>query len=125
MIERSPFEAEQSPPGQLVKLGEMTMLSVRDADTHAITLDGEMDLASTRDVEEELFRVEDGDARFILIDLSGLTLVDCAAIRLLSAAGERARTRGEAERLWLLRPPEHVHRVLALAGVGEQLPFAD
>jgi ABC-type transporter Mla MlaB component len=69
--------------------------------------------------------VEDGDARFIVIDLSGLTFVDCSAIRMLCAASERARAHGDPDRLWWLRPPEHVHRVSQLAGVGERLQFAD
>ena len=69
---RSSYEAVQSWSDQVTKLGELAMQSVRDVDTHAISLNGEIDLANCGDVEDELLRVEDGDARFIVIDLSGL-----------------------------------------------------
>jgi len=122
---RSSYEAVQSWSDQVTKLGELAMQSVRDVDTHAISLNGEMDLANYDEVEDEFLRVEDGDARFIVIDLSGLTFVDCSAIRMFCAASERARAHGDPDRLWWLRPPEHVHRVLQLAGIDERLQFAD
>lgn len=125
MQQRSSHQAEQSWTNQDTKLGELFMHSVRDADTHAISLSGEMDLAHAGDVEHELFRVEDGDAGLIVLDLSGLTFIDGTAIRLLYAAGRRASTRGDDGRLMVLRPPEHVHRVLRLAGVDQHLTFAD
>lgn len=125
MSERLTLAAQDPWADQFVRLGELVMSSERDGDMHAISLNGEMDVANAGDVELELAWVEAGDARVILMDLSGLTFMDCTAMRLLSSAGERARARGEHGRLLVLRPPQHVYRALRTAGVDKLLSFAD
>ena len=125
MTDSFAFESEQSWAEQVVKLGELMMSSQRDGDMHAISLNGEMDVANAGDVEHELLRVEDSDAGVILVDLSGLTFMDHTAIGLLHSANTRLRARGDEGRLLLLRPPEHVHRALRSADTDEQLSFAD
>ncbi len=114
---------KQSRAEQIVKLGQLAMRSQREGDTHTISLIGEMDLTNAGGVEQELLRVQASDARMIVLDLSGLTFMDSTGIRLLVLA--EARSRGDSDRLMLKRPPDHVHRVLCIAGIADLLPFAD
>ena len=108
---------------QRSELGEFSMTSDRDGGTHTVRLYGELDLAHTDAVREELERVEATDARAIVLDLSGLTFMDSTGVRLLLSA--HARSRADANRLSLLRGPLSVQRVLELCGVEGMLPFAD
>jgi anti-sigma B factor antagonist len=91
---------------------------------HTVCLFGELDIATADGVEEELSRVEQTDAPEIVIDLSGLTVLDSSGVRLLLNAQARAQRFG-SDRLTLRRGPEQVQRVLELSGVDEMLPFDD
>lgn len=102
---------------------ELTLTSERDGGGHVIRVFGELDVASAGILEEELERVEVGDARPITVDLSGLTFMDSTGIRLLIAA--HARSRSDPDRLRLRRGPHAVHRVFELSGVDDVLPFVD
>ncbi len=99
------------------------MTSARDGDVHAIRLFGELDLASAGAVQAQLERAEGGDARSILLDLSGLTFMDSNGVRVVVTAD--ARSRAGTGRLELVRGPAAVQRVFELCGVDDLLPFAD
>ena len=83
---------------------------------------GELDLATTADVQRELDRAERSDATEIVLDLSGLTFIDSTGIRLVLHAHERSRADGN--RLKLLPGRDRVHGVFRLCGLTERLPFA-
>lgn len=102
---------------------ELTISSARVGDMHLIALHGELDLATQRDFEQELLRVEATDALSIVVDLSGLTFMDSTGIRVMLSAD--ARSRAESNRLSLLRGSFAVQRVFELTGVVDLLPFAD
>lgn len=102
--------------------GVLTLRSSREGDVHRISLSGELDLASAAAVERELRSVEGGDARRIVIDLSGLEWVDSTGVRLLLSA--HARSRAVPDRLVLLRASADVQRVFELCAVDDLLPFA-
>ena len=121
MTERS--TPEQSPAERIIELGQLIVRSERDGDTHTIALSGEMDLSNAGEVERELMHAEATDAPTIVVDLSELSFMDSAGIRLLIAAD--ARSRADSRRLRLTRPPAAVTRVLCIAGVDELLPFQD
>lgn len=116
--EREPLRA-----AHVMRFGQLTMNSERDADLHTIELIGELDLANAPEVEEEFKRVEATDAGALILNLAGLTFIDSTGIRLLITA--RARSLADFNRLTLLRAPAAVHRVFEIAGVGDLLPFAD
>ncbi len=118
-----PTIPEQSRAEHTIKLGQLSVRSRRDGDAHTIALAGEMDLANAPDVERELIRAEATNATQIVMDLSELTFMDSTGIRLLITA--HARSRADADRLVLVRPPARVLRVLTIAGVDGLLPFAD
>ncbi len=83
------------------------MSSRREGDVHSINVIGEMDLATTDDVEQLLLDVEASDACVIFVDLSSVTFMDSTAIRCA-----HARSRDNGSRLALRRPPDSVRRVL-------------
>jgi anti-anti-sigma factor len=112
---------EPSRAEQMSKLGHLSMRSDRAREIHFIGLSGELDLANAAAVDQELIRVEATDAHVICLDLSALTFIDSAGIRLLIVADARSRVDGN--RLTLLRPPDSVLRVLLIAGVADRLPF--
>lgn len=121
MTERSIPEKSQAE--RIIDLGQLTVRSERDDETHTIALSGEMDLSNAGEVERELLHAEATDAKTVVIDLSELTFMDSTGIRLLIAAD--ARSRADSGRLSLTRPPAAVARVLCIAGVDELLPFRD
>ena len=104
------------------KLGSLALRSERDGDTHVLELIGELDLDGAPRLEEELLRVEAGDAPAIIIDLAGLEFIDSTGIRLLLMAAERCQQSG---RLTLLKGPRQVHRVFEITDLVDRLPFAD
>ncbi len=89
--------------------------------THRIAPRGELDLATGSVLERELLRVEDTAAEVIEVDLSGVTFIDCAAIRVLTNA--HARVNRNCLRLRFKPGPPAVQRVLALVGADKTLPF--
>lgn len=106
----------------LIDVGELTISSRRDAQTHTIGLVGELDLATIDGVHRELARVEATDASAIIIDLSGLTFIDSSGVQLLYLAHTR---HAGNDRFSLLRGPAAVQRVFELSGLQQLLPFAD
>ncbi|CAN5195659.1 hypothetical protein BH20ACT16_BH20ACT16_08950 [soil metagenome] len=103
------------------KLGALALRSERDGDAHVIELIGELDLDGAPRLEEELRRVEAGDAGAIVVDLGQLEFIDSTGIRLLVMASERCRE----GRFSLLRGPQQVHRVFEITDLVDRLPFAD
>jgi anti-sigma B factor antagonist len=105
----------------IIKLGQLRLRSQRSADTHTITVCGEIDLATVDAVRNELKRAQASDVRRIVIDLAGVTFIDSNGARLLYEAAERSRI--DANRLTLRRGPASIMRVLQITGVGDLLPF--
>jgi anti-anti-sigma factor len=116
-------QREPSPAEQLIAVGELTMYSERVGEVHTIRLAGELDLATADEVQRELERVEGTDAASIVIDLAGVTFMDSTGVRLLVNA--HTRSRGDTNRLSMLRGGPAVQRVMQLSGVDVLLPFAD
>jgi anti-anti-sigma factor len=106
-----------------VTLGQLSMRSRREGDTHTVSVSGEMDVANAGGVEQELTRVEATDAPAIVLDLGGLTFIDSTGIRMLLMADTRSGS--DSDRVILRSPSEAVLRVLHLAGLEDRLHFAD
>ena len=111
----------QSRAEQIVRLGRLSVVSERDGDIHALSLHGELDLANAARLEDELRRVEAGDAGVILVDLADVSFIDSTGIRALITAAARSR---HDNRLVLQRASPVVLRVLRLTGVAPLLPLA-
>ena len=123
MTPASSDEREGVRAAQVISLGVLTISSERDGNLHTVELEGELDLATAPDVEEELERVEATDAEAIILDLSGLTFIDSTGIRLVLATARRSRA--DSNRLTLLRGTAAVQRAFEISGVEALLSFAD
>lgn len=110
-------------PVQPPPYGELTVTADRTDDVHCVRLTGELDIGTADRVEAELARAEAGDARLVVLDLSGLTFMDSTGVRLVLEA--HARSRADSNRLRLRRGSAAVQRIFELSGVADTLPFGD
>jgi anti-anti-sigma factor len=102
-------------------MNDLAELSVRrEGDLFAATLSGEIDLSNASDLERAIVDAVANDASGMLLDVSGLTYIDSAGVRMLLAVADRFRWRGQ--RLGLVAPGDsRVLRVLAIAGAERAL----
>jgi anti-sigma B factor antagonist len=99
-------------------------VEVRSEDhTTVISVSGELDLASSPALEEELERVAKSDATVIVVDLAELEFMDSTGLSVLVRAHQRAEENGR--RLGLVNGSQQVQRLLTLTGVAERLTLAD
>jgi len=91
--------------------------SVRTGEARAVTVRGEVDLATAADLESvvggALQEAPDG----VVLDLAQLTFIDSSGLRVLVALAKDAESRGTA--LGLRNLPRHAQRVLELTGLGD------
>ena len=88
-----------------------------------ITVSGELDLASSAGLDEELQRLIASDLGQVIVDLRGLEFMDSTGLSTIVKAHQRAEETGR--RFGLVRGPQQVQRLLSLTGVEERLTFAD
>ena len=99
-------------------------VEVRGADaTTVISVSGELDLASSPALEEELERVAQSDAQLVVVDLRNLEFMDSTGLSVLVRAHQRAEENGR--RLGLVNGSQQVQRLLTLTGVAERLTLTD
>lgn len=101
---------------------QLVIHSVIDDRAHVVELAGDLDVRSAQVLEDELKRVERGDSREIVVDLSGLRYIDSEGIKALLLADARSRVSGRA--LMLVPGDEQVQRVFETTGLATRLPFA-
>ena len=88
-----------------------------------VSVSGELDLASSPALEEELERVGTSDATFVIVDLRELEFMDSTGLSVLIKAHQRAEDNGQ--RFAVVRGPQQVQRLLSLTGVADKLTLAD
>jgi anti-anti-sigma factor len=89
-----------------------------------VSLYGELDASSARELEAQLWRwVEADRARETVINLRGLAGIDSTGLAVLLRAERHASELGH--NLGLRRATGDVERMMALAGLDEALPFID
>jgi anti-sigma B factor antagonist len=99
-------------------------VEVRSEDrTTVISVSGELDLASSPALEEELDRVAQSDAKVVIVDLRNLEFMDSTGLSVLVRAHQRAEEDGR--RLGLVNGSQQVQRLLSLTGVADRLTLAD
>jgi anti-sigma B factor antagonist len=95
-------------------------IDVRTApDRVVLELDGELDLLAAPLLEQRIEQADVGERPILVLDLSDLQFVDSAGLRVILAAHENARRRGQE--LALTRGSEQVQRLFSIAGVDERL----
>ena len=92
-------------------------------DVLLLSLYGELDRTTTRFIDREVARAEESRAREIVIDLSGLDIIDSAGLKVLAEA--HARSQANGGRVGLLRGSSQVERRIAMSGLADTLPFVD
>jgi len=98
---------------------QLTITAV--AEPTGLRLTGEIDLATTTDLElalEPLLAAGDN----VMLDLAGLTFIDVTGMRLLAHTALHLRSAGR--QLRLLRASEHVRRLSGLLGWADLLGLA-
>ena len=88
-----------------------------------IVLAGELDIASTEQLEEELTEAEAGSPDAVVIDLRGVEFIDSTGLRALIAADERARSSGR--RLAIVRGSNAVERLFSVTQLDQRLDVVD
>lgn len=99
-------------------------VDVRDADQAVVIgLRGELDLASSPALEQELERGAAAQAEVVIVDLRELEFMDSTGLSVLVRAHQRATENGQ--RFGVVRGPQQVQRLLSLTGVADRLNLAD
>lgn len=88
-----------------------------------IAVSGELDLASSPTLQEELDRVSASDADLLIIDLRDLDFMDSTGLSVLVRAHQRAEEQGR--QLAMVKGPQQVQRLLSLTGVADRLTVVD
>jgi anti-sigma B factor antagonist len=88
-----------------------------------IAVTGELDLASSPDLEQQLDQVWRSDAEQLVLDLRGLEFMDSTGLSIIVGAHQRVAETGR--RLSVVKGPPQVQRLLDLTGVSERLQLVD
>jgi anti-sigma B factor antagonist len=92
-------------------------------DSVVLRVEGELDLASSPQLADELDRACAARLPRMVVDLEKLQFIDMSGVRVLLSAHRRAEREGIE--LILTNPRRLIRRVLTLAQVSEVLPIAD
>lgn len=88
-----------------------------------LSVHGELDLASSPALEEELARIADGAPGLVIIDLRELEFMDSTGLSVLIRAQHRAQETGH--RLAIVNGSRQVRRLLSLTGVADRLTIVE
>ena len=99
-------------------------VEVRREDSAAVlAVSGELDLASSPTLEEELARVGASDSSVVILDLRELEFMDSTGLSVVVKAHQRAQETGR--RFGLVKGRPQVQRLLSLTGVADRMALAD
>ena len=87
-----------------------------------IAVTGELDLASSPALQEELDRIS-AESTLLIIDLRELDFMDSTGLSVLVRAHQHAEEQGR--RLAMVKGPQQVQRLLSLTGVADRLTLVD
>jgi anti-sigma B factor antagonist len=87
-----------------------------------VSLEGELDLASSPSVEREI-RDRERHSEILILDLRHVGFIDSTGLRVITSADARARAAGR--RLVLVRGSAPVQRVFRITRLDRQLEFVD
>lgn len=88
-----------------------------------IGVTGELDLASSPALEQELDRRVNSGVESVIVDLRQLEFMDSTGLSVLVRAHQRAVEAGR--RFAVVRGPQQVQRLLSLTGVADRLTLVD
>lgn len=88
-----------------------------------VAIAGELDLASSPELEQRLVELLNGDIDLLVIDLRELEFMDSTGLSIIVGAHQRLAETGR--KLSLVKGPQQVQRLLDLTGVSERLRLVD
>lgn len=88
-----------------------------------LAVSGELDLASTPRLEEELQRVRESAPALIIIDLRQLEFMDSTGLSVLIRAHQQAAQNGY--KLGIVNGSRQIRRLLTLTGVADRLTIVE
>ena len=88
-----------------------------------VVVRGELDLATSPELEEQLRRIWDTGNEQLVIDLRELEFMDSTGLSIIVKAHQRLTDEGR--QLSLVRGSQQVQRLLDLTGVSERLKLVD
>ena len=88
---------------------------------HLVSLHGELDGATAKELEAEFIRIEATSISRIVLDLRGLDFIDSTGLAVILRADTRAKHDGHVLRV--LRPDGQVRRVFELSDLDALLTF--
>ncbi|SRR5581483_3414062 len=88
-----------------------------------LSVSGELDLASSPALEQELERVAASAPALVIIDLRELDFMDSTGLSVLIRAHQRAHEAGH--RLGIVNGSRQVRRLLSLTGVADRLTIVE
>jgi anti-sigma B factor antagonist len=94
-----------------------------DARAVVIGVSGELDLASSPELERELERGNSSGAELLIIDLRKLEFMDSTGLSVLVRAHQKATESGK--QLAVVKGPQQVQRLLSLTGVADRLTVVE
>jgi anti-anti-sigma factor len=99
-------------------------VELRDGDRSVVIgVSGELDLASSPGLEQELDRHMSSGTELVIVDLRQLEFMDSTGLSVLVRAHQRAVEAGQ--RFAVVRGPQQVQRLLTLTGVADRLTLVD
>jgi len=107
----------------VVERASFEVRSKSEAGTGRLTVVGELDIATTPQLEEAARATVAGGVRDLIIDLSELSFMDSSGLRLLIILRDRASSEGWTLRL--VKPAGPPLTILALTGADKNLPFVE
>jgi anti-sigma B factor antagonist len=88
-----------------------------------VELEGEFDISTAHEVDQELLRLDGQRPGTVVVDLRGLSFIDSTGLRSLLSADARCRQYGG--RLVLVPGPPAVHRVFRIALLDQRPEFME
>jgi anti-anti-sigma factor len=99
-------------------------VELRDGDQAVVIgVRGELDLASSPGLEQELDRHLNSGVELVIVDLRQLEFMDSTGLSVLVRAHQQAVEAGR--RFAVVRGPQQVQRLLTLTGVADRLTLVD
>ncbi len=99
-------------------------VEVRDGDSAVVIgVQGELDLASSPALEQELETGPPSQAEVVIVDLRQVEFMDSTGLSVLVRAHQRATEKGQ--QFVVVRGPQQVQRLLSLTGVADRLTLVD
>ena len=103
--------------------GQLTVRVEHDGEALVVSAFGELNFSNAKTLEAELRRAIGGDASAVVLDLSAVTFIDSAGLRVLLLMAKQSLRNGG--RLRLLRGSAPVEQAIEVAGAEDLLPLAD